>query len=170
VLGGSAANRELGASLSFENELSLSSLQEGRSVKSKMAARGGLPSSGAWSNQVDEEAEANGGELAPPPAALPAAFPTLGGKTAFPALGESLSMKDSKKERKQKKVKQTMSLGAFVAAGRKEPEIINLPTGPRQRSEDEEDKKGALGGGFKNYGGDRGTPHQSPKAVARDQY
>lgn len=65
-------------------------------------------------------------------------------------------MKDSKKERKQKKVKQAMSLGAFVAAGKKEPEIIDLPTGPRQRSEHEEAKKGGLGGGFKNYGGDRG--------------
>jgi len=125
-----------------------------------MSAWGLPPSSGAWSNQVDEEEEANGGELAPPPAALPAAFPILGGKTAFPALGEALSMKDSKKERKQKKVKQAMSLGAFVAAGKKEPEIIDLPTGPRQRSEHEEAKKGGLGGGFKNYGGDRGTPHQ----------
>jgi len=133
-----------------------------------MSAWGDLPTSGAWSNQVDEEEAENGGELAPPPAALPAAFPTLGGKTAFPALGEAVSMKDSKKERKQKKVKQTMSLGAFVAAGRKEPEIINLPTGPRQRGEDEEDKKGALGGGFKNYGGDRGMPHQSPVTIARD--
>jgi hypothetical protein len=133
------------------------------SISYKMAAPawGNLPSSGAWANQVDDEEEENGGELAPPPAALPTAFPVLGGKTSFPALGEAIGMKDSKKERKQKKVKQTMPLGAFMAAGRKEPEIINLPTGPRQRSEDEEDKKGALGGGFKNYGGDRGMPDQS---------
>ena len=116
----------------------------------------GPPSSGAWANQVDEEEEENGGELDPVPAPSPAAFPALGGETAFPALGESINIRDSKKDRKQKKVKQTMPLQAFVAAGRKEPEVVNLPTGPRQRTAEEEERRGGLGGGFRNYGGDRG--------------
>lgn len=128
-----------------------------------MSAWGGPPSTGAWANQIEEEEEENGGELDPVPAPSATAFPALGGETAFPALGDAINVKDSKKDRKNKKVKNTMSLGAFVAAGRKEPEIVNLPTGPRQRAADEEEKRGGLGGGFKNYGGDRGElAKQSP--------
>lgn len=126
-----------------------------------MSAWGGPPSTGAWANQVEEEEEENGGELEPVPAPSATAFPALGGETAFPALGDAINVKDSKKDRKNKKVKNTMSLGAFVAAGRKEPEVVNLPTGPRQRAADEEEKRGGLGGGFKNYGGDRGKPSTS---------
>lgn len=122
-----------------------------------MAAWGGVPSTGAWANQVEEEEEENGGELDPVPAPAANAFPALGGDPAFPALGEAINIRDSKKDRKKKNTKNTMSLGAFVAAGKKEPEIVNLPTGPRQRSAEEEEKRGGLGGGFKNYGGDRST-------------
>lgn len=122
-----------------------------------MSAWGAKPTAGAWATQVDEEEEENGGELAPVPAAAVQQFPALGGdKKAFPSLGETATLKDTKKERKKRQV-QKISLGAFVAAGKKkEPEVINLPTAPRARSDNDEEKRDGLGGGFKNYGGDRG--------------
>lgn len=123
-----------------------------------MSAWGAPPSSGAWAAQVDEEEEANGGELAPVPVGGGSDFPALGGSTeAFPSLGETAATKETKKERKKRQ--QKMSLGAFVAAGRKEPEIVNLPTAPRARPEGTDEK--GLGGGFKNYGGDRGMSSSS---------
>lgn len=123
-----------------------------------MSAWGGPPSSGAWANQVDEEEAANGGELDPVPG-VTTPFPSLGQQndSSFPSLGDSLTVKESKKERRKKQGGvQKMSLGNFMAAG-KENEKIDLPTRPRERAEGEEDRRGGgLGGGFKNYGGDRG--------------
>ena len=121
-----------------------------------MSAWGGPPSSGAWANQIEEEEEENGGELDPVPTQTATAFPALGGPTGFPALGEAINIRDSKKDRKKKGT--PIPLSTFVAAGKKEPEAINLPTGPRQRSAEDEEKRGGLGGGFKNYGGDRSRP------------
>ena len=66
--------------------------------------------------------------------------------------GEAITAKDTKRDRKQKGGPQRMSLGSFMAA----PEKVVLPTGPRERAEGEEERRG-LGGGFKTYGGDRGT-------------
>ena len=105
---------------------------------------------GAWANQVDEEEAENGGELDPVPG-VSTAFPALG-DTSFPSLGEAITAKDTKRDRKQKGGPQKMSLGSFMAA----PEKVVLPTGPRERAEGEEERRG-LGGGFKTYGGDRGT-------------
>ena len=125
-----------------------------------MSAWGAAPKSGAWATQVDEEEEENGGILAPiPPASPAAAFPALGGDQSFPSLGEVASMKETKKDRKKKTV-QKMPLGAFVAAGAKARDTsdVSLPTAPRARTDEEEEKSRGLGGGFKNYGGDRGEP------------
>ena len=127
-----------------------------------MSAWGGLPASGAWANQVDEEEEANGGQLDPVPGRQ-TSFPALG-DSSYPSLGESVTVKDSKRERKSKKaVPQKMSLGSFMAA---ETEKSDLPTRPRERAEGEEDKRGGLGGGFKNYGGDRGKRPISSLLIA----
>lgn len=134
-----------------------------------MSAWGQPPKTGAWAAQVDEEEEENGGELAPPPAVE---FPALGGDAqAFPSLGETAGMKESKRDRKKRQV-QKMSLGAFVSAGRKEVDVVNLPTAPRARADGDEEKKDGLGGGFRNYGGDRGGEplillfHQIPERDA----
>ena len=129
-----------------------------------MSAWGAAPKSGAWATQVDEEEEENGGILAPIPAA--SAVPALGGDQSFPSLGEVASMKETKKDRKKKTV-QKMPLGAFVAAGAKARDTsdVSLPTAPRTRTEEEEEKSRGLGGGFKNYGGDRGEPFLLSKFI-----
>ncbi|KAJ4901094.1 eukaryotic translation initiation factor 4B1 [Raphanus sativus] len=77
---------------------------------------------------------------------------------SFPSLKEAASNVKSKKKKK-------MTLSEFEAysaapAGRNsvgltQQEILQLPTGPRQRSEDEM-QPGRLGGGFSSYGGRSG--------------
>ncbi|KAF2553896.1 hypothetical protein F2Q68_00036297 [Brassica cretica] len=76
---------------------------------------------------------------------------------SFPSLKEAASTVKSKKKKKM-----TLSeFGAYAApAGRNsvgltQQEILQLPTGPRQRSEDEM-QPGRLGGGFSSYGGRSG--------------
>lgn len=87
---------------------------------------------------------------------------------AFPSLGESLTTKPSKKKNKP----QTLSIseimtGKYVGPGGKQrssytesqkltpQELMLLPTGPRERTDDEA-PAGGLGGGFRDYGGNRG--------------
>ncbi|KAF8052029.1 hypothetical protein N665_1625s0004 [Sinapis alba] len=80
---------------------------------------------------------------------------------SFPSLKEAASNAKSKK----KKTKMTLSeftSGAYAAPGGRssvgltQQEILQLPTGPRQRSEDEMQQPGRLGGGFSSYGGRSG--------------
>lgn len=131
---------------------------------------------GAWANQ----AEGDGGA---PPAPAPEAFPALadlGAKldTAFPSLGDTKNTKTSKKKQKQ-----TMSLSEFQTnaapsafsersgggggggayrppggsrGGGVDLNNIELPTGPRQREDGEDEAAGRPGGAFRDYGGDRG--------------
>jgi len=74
-------------------------------------------------------------------------------ETEFPSLGAAMSVKETKKEKKKK---QTMSLGEFVSGGAggapRADLLMSLPTGPRGRREEEEEEK-PLGGAFKGYGG-----------------
>jgi hypothetical protein len=70
----------------------------------------------------------------------------------FPSLGEAVTVKETKKKKKQ-----TMSLGEFVSGGlgsRRDADLVNLPTAPRGHVDGEEGPP-TLGGGFRGYGGDR---------------
>ena len=73
----------------------------------------------------------------------------------FPSLGAAAVFKETKKDKKKK---QTMSLGDFMASGGTgsrrgmDDPIMDLPTAPRGRREGEEDTGPSLGGGFRGYG------------------
>ncbi|KAL4327308.1 hypothetical protein AHAS_Ahas13G0087100 [Arachis hypogaea] len=68
----------------------------------------------------------------------------------FPSLAVAAAAKPKKKKG------QTFSLAEFTAAKTDYQDPIVLPTGPRQRTAEELDRdRNRLGGGFRNYGGDR---------------
>jgi hypothetical protein len=91
--------------------------QRTKHKKPSMSAWGVPPAGSAWATQVDEEEAANGGELAAPAPAPPPAAPApstkfvprsaaeraLGGEAAFPSLGESLAIKETKAEKRRKR-------------------------------------------------------------------
>ena len=159
----------------------------------------GLPAAGsAWASQVDDEEAENGGELEAPSekeTAKPAKFtpsaraaaaagggglaPPINSAAAFPSLGESLTIKETKAERKAKeqKAKKKLSLAEFMApssgggggsgsgGGYRPPGASSsssaaastalLPTAPRARAEGEDDDRDGrggqrLGGAFKD--------------------
>lgn len=150
----------------------------------------GIPAAGsAWASQVDDEEAENGGELEAPsekepvkpakftPSARAAAAagggglaPPIDSASAFPSLGESLSIKETKAERKAKK---KLSLAEFMAPssdggsggggyrplGASSSSLASastalLPTAPRARVEGEDDDRDGrgqrLGGAFKD--------------------
>ncbi|KAG2283587.1 hypothetical protein Bca52824_054807 [Brassica carinata] len=95
---------------------------------------------------------------------------------SFPSLKEAASNAKSKK--KKKKMMMTLSeftSGAYAAPGGRssvgltQQEILQLPTGPRQRSEDEMQQPGRLGGGFSSYGG-RGPRDRDDSGGGRRPY
>ncbi|KAK3232942.1 hypothetical protein CYMTET_56736 [Cymbomonas tetramitiformis] len=145
-------------------------------------------STNAWATQVEEEEEEEANQEAeaaaeePAPTPVPfraggathqeAAFPTLG-DIAFPGLGQPIKKKDddfpslgmavsnAKQGKKAKKEKaKTMSLTAFQSE-RAGGDDYQLPTGPRERTEEEENQPrggtSLLGGAFKDYGGRDGS-------------
>ncbi|CAF2003729.1 hypothetical protein YC2023_085421 [Brassica napus] len=102
---------------------------------------------GAWADEAEKADEEQAAE----------ASATAADVQSFPSLKEAASNVKSKKKKKM-----TLSeFGAYAApAGRNsvgltQQEILQLPTGPRQRSEDEM-QPGRLGGGFSSYGGRSG--------------
>eukprot|EP00887_Chlorella_sp_A99_P002638 scaffold6.g2638.t1 len=106
---------------------------------------------GAWAAAVEDE-EKEHGPIAPPTAAAP--------EDDFPTLGVAATVKETKKDKKKK---QTMSLGDFMrgggasAGGRAaDVDVLQLPTAPRQRAEGEERPERGLGGAFGGYGGREG--------------
>ena len=133
---------------------------------------------GVWATQVEE------GDGDAPPAPPPEAFPSLGGAKAdalFPTLDAVKNTKTSKKKQKQTMSLTEFNLGPVGGGGGgrsaggggggayKPPgggggggggyrtDDIELPKGPRQREEGEEEARpGQLGGAFRDYGGDRG--------------
>ena len=140
----------------------------------------GLPAAGsAWASQVDDEEAENGGELEAPsekepvkpakftPSARAAAAagggglaPPIDSASAFPSLGESLSIKETKAERKAKelKAKKKLSLAEFMApsgGGYRPPGASSssslasastalLPTAPRARGDPPRGKETAV--------------------------
>ncbi|KQK00164.1 eukaryotic translation initiation factor 4B1 [Brachypodium distachyon] len=120
---------------------------------------GGLGGAGAWALDA-ERAEEEERETA---AALPAPEPPA---ASFPSLREVAAVGGTGKSKKKKGT--TLSLSEFAtygpggaparrAAAAAEPkglttaEMMMLPTGPRERSEDELDRS-RTGGGFRSYG------------------
>ncbi|XP_024542767.1 eukaryotic translation initiation factor 4B1-like [Selaginella moellendorffii] len=121
---------------------------------------------GAWADDSEAEAAAAAAPTAPPPAApLPV--------EAFPSLGEAAAAKSSKKKKGQTltfaefqsgkyvpgvKQRSSASSGIFTDSDRlTSDEMMMLPTGPKDRSDEEPyEQGGRLGGGFRDYGGFRG--------------
>ncbi len=101
-------------------------------------------SSQNWAEEVDAAEAQNGGPL------TTASFPTLA-DASFPSLSEAT--------KGGKKKPQKMALGEFMKAaklGPSEAELrAQLPTASRGKVPGEEREAGALGGAFKDYGGDR---------------
>ncbi|KAJ7559050.1 hypothetical protein O6H91_04G067400 [Diphasiastrum complanatum] len=115
---------------------------------------------GAWAADA-ERADAEAKDTA-------AAAAAFGPATeAFPTLGEAVSAKPQKKKKNQAISLSELVTGKYVGPGGGKTkqitdtnkltpnEMMMLPTGPRDRS-DEEPQYGGLGGGFKDYGGYRG--------------
>ncbi|KAL0732769.1 hypothetical protein Bca4012_008978 [Brassica carinata] len=71
---------------------------------------------------------------------------------SFPSLKEAATTSTNKSKKKKK-----MTLSEFTksdSVGLTREQMIQLPTGPRQRSEDEMQRRGGgIGGGFSSYGG-----------------
>ncbi len=96
------------------------------------------------------------------------AFKGVGGQDAFtfPSLGDAATAKPKKKKGQTFSLSE-ITVGKYVGPGGKTrgvtdtaklttEEMMMLPTGPRNRSEDEHAEIGGLGGGFRDYGGNRG--------------
>ncbi|CDY34596.1 BnaC03g56960D [Brassica napus] len=74
---------------------------------------------------------------------------------SFPSLKEAASSTKSKKKKKMTLSEFTKGAGSG-SVGLTREQMIQLPTGPRQRSEDEMQRGGGgIGGGFSSYGGGR---------------
>ncbi|XP_013614988.1 PREDICTED: dentin matrix acidic phosphoprotein 1-like [Brassica oleracea var. oleracea] len=94
---------------------------------------------------------------------------------SFPSLKEAASNAKSKKKKKMMMTLSEFTSGAYAAPGGRssvgltQQEILQLPTGPRQRSEDEMQQPGRLGGGFSSYGG-RGPRDRDDSGGGRRPY
>ncbi|KAI3885021.1 hypothetical protein MKW98_002413 [Papaver atlanticum] len=130
---------------------------------------------GAWA----EEAERADAEEREQRLAAAAAGGTKVVDTAsFPSLKDAVSTKPKKKK------PQTMSLSQFASGNYEAPggrrdygyeskglttdELLRLPTGPKERSAEEMDYRGGLGGGFKSYGGRGGGGGDYPRRGGGD--
>lgn len=101
---------------------------------------------------------------------------------AFPSLGDAVSAKPQKKKKGQTFSLSEITVGKYVGPGGKArgavvndttklttEEMMMLPTGPRARSDDEQGEVGALGGGFRDYGGNRGGGDRLDREERRDR-
>ncbi|XP_010494877.1 PREDICTED: eukaryotic translation initiation factor 4B2-like [Camelina sativa] len=112
---------------------------------------------GAWADEAERADEEQAAE----------ATATAADSQSFPSLKEAATAKSSKKKKK-------MTLSEFAngpctapsSAGLTREQMLQLPTGPRQRSDDEM-QPGRLGGGFSSYGGGRSSG--PPGRMSRDR-
>ncbi|CAH8382337.1 unnamed protein product [Eruca vesicaria subsp. sativa] len=74
---------------------------------------------------------------------------------SFPSLKEAVTTTKSKKKKKMTLSEFTKGPASGGGGGLTREQMIQLPTGPRQRSEDEM-QRGGIGGGFSSYGGRSG--------------
>ncbi|CAH8252140.1 unnamed protein product [Arabidopsis lyrata] len=112
---------------------------------------------GAWADEAERADEEQAAE----------ATATAADSQSFPSLKEAATAKSSKK--KKKMTLSEFTKGAYTApssAGLTREQMLQLPTGPRQRSE-EEMQPGRLGGGFSSYGGGRSSG--PPGRMSRDR-
>lgn len=122
-----------------------------------MANAWGVKPATNWAEEVDAAEAQNGGPLS----------------EAFPSLGEAIKAPKDAKPVKKKPVK--LGLGAFIGSSRTQPSEaelrLQLPTSSRGKVEGEEGDSGALGGAFKDYGGERRGEQPSladgPSALGR---
>ncbi|RID52000.1 hypothetical protein BRARA_H02626 [Brassica rapa] len=80
---------------------------------------------------------------------------TAADEQSFPSLKEAATSTKSKKKKKMTLSEFTKGAGSG-SVGMTREQMIQLPTGPRQRSEDEM-QRGGIGGGFSSYGGGRSS-------------
>ncbi|CAH2038016.1 unnamed protein product [Thlaspi arvense] len=105
---------------------------------------------GAWADEAERADEEQAAE----------ATATAADAQSFPSLKEAATTKSKKKK---KMTLSEFTKGAYAAPGAgssvglTREQILQLPTGPRQRSEDEM-QTGRLGGGFSSYGRSSGPP------------
>lgn len=117
---------------------------------------------GAWAQEAelaDQEAKEREAQTYKAPGSVK--------EEAFPSLGESVATKPKKKNKGVTVSLSELMVGRYVGPGGKQrssysdstklttEELLSLPTGPRERADDEQ-PSGGLGGGFKDYGGFRG--------------
>ncbi|CAL9248586.1 unnamed protein product [Arabidopsis halleri] len=107
---------------------------------------------GAWADEAERADEEQAAE----------ATAATADTQSFPSLREAAATATNAKSRKMKKMSLSeFNTGSYTAPGGRnsvgltQQEILQLPTGPRQRSE-EEMQPGRLGGGFSSYGGRSG--------------
>lgn len=115
----------------------------------------GVPAAGAWADDEPEEAPAPTQYVNPAARAAAA-------HTDFPSLGEAVKVPAKAKKSKGTK----LQLGDFLGSGpakavfqRRNDDrdiLAQLPTAPLGADRPESDMEGLLGGGFKDYGGNRG--------------
>ncbi|KFK33569.1 hypothetical protein AALP_AA5G030600 [Arabis alpina] len=112
---------------------------------------------GAWADEAERADEEQAAEAAVTPAA---------DVQSFPSLKEAANNVKSKKQQKKKMSLSEFASGSYTAPtgprnsiGLTQQEILQLPTGPRQRSDDEM-QPGRLGGGFSSYGGRSSGPRR----------
>ncbi|EPS63549.1 hypothetical protein M569_11235, partial [Genlisea aurea] len=120
---------------------------------------------GAWAEEA-ERAEAEEREAA---AKSSAAAPSAG----FPSLKESVTSGKQKKKTKMSLQEFTLQHSSYPGSGTSQgltaEEMFHLPTGPKQRS-DEELRSGRLGGGFSNYGPRTGSSTYNNTKMGRRSY
>ncbi|ESQ35519.1 hypothetical protein EUTSA_v10007279mg [Eutrema salsugineum] len=113
---------------------------------------------GAWADEAERADEEQAAE----------ATATAADTQSFPSLKEAATTKSKKKK---KMTLSEFTKGAYAAPGSggsvglTREQMLQLPTGPRQRSEDEM-QPGRLGGGFSSYGGRSSGP---PGRMSRDR-
>ncbi|KFK43569.1 hypothetical protein AALP_AA1G143200 [Arabis alpina] len=114
---------------------------------------------GAWADEAERADEEQAAE----------ATETAADSSSFPSLKEAATAKSKKKK---KMSLSDFAKGAYAAPGSggstglTREQMLQLPTGPRQRSE-EEMQSGRLGGGFSSYGGGRSSG--PPGRMSRDR-
>ncbi|XP_019095355.1 PREDICTED: eukaryotic translation initiation factor 4B2-like [Camelina sativa] len=115
---------------------------------------------GAWADEAERADEEQAAEAT--------ATATAADSQSFPSLKEAATAKSSKKKKKMTLSEFTNgpSYTAPSSAGLTREQMLQLPTGPRQRSEDEM-QPGRLGGGFSSYGGGRSSG--PPGRMSRDR-
>ncbi|CAN8293853.1 unnamed protein product [Cochlearia groenlandica] len=110
---------------------------------------------GAWADEAERADEEQASE----------ATVTAADAVSFPSLKEAATTKSKKNKKTTLSLSEFNKVGSGGSVGLTREQMIQLPTGPRQRSDDEM-QPGRLGGGFSSYGGRSSGP---PGRMSRDR-